>query len=291
MEFVCERCGDNFTCKRNLVSHLQRIKVCVASSDDAPSREVLISKLIAKQVNEVNFPCKYCQQKFNTKSAMYKHSQKCTKHPKRVNNAMTQEQTGNVTISNIDIETLKIELKKEILNELQKTTPMVINNTTNNITIQSTQNIINNFGNEDTSHLTEDFLSYCLMNPKKGMTKLIENIHYNPDLPKNYNLRCKSLKQNIFEKYVDSEWRVCDASNTLDELIRKGYSIMNLYYIDNVLNDPEVQDDENRMRMYERFRFLGDKSCNDYRAVKRDLRLLVKDRTMYILASPDASVV
>lgn len=291
MEFLCERCGDKFTCKRNLISHLQRIKMCVASTADAPSREVLIAKLVAKQVNEVNFPCKYCDQKFNTKSAMYKHSQKCTKHPKRVDTERIQESTGNATISNIDIETLKSELKKEILNELQKSTPMVINNTTNNITIQSTQNIINNFGNEDTSHLTGDFLSYCLMNPKKGMTKLIENIHYNPELPNNYNLRCKSLKQNIFEKYVNSEWRVCDASNTLDELIRKGYSIMNLYYIDNVLNDPEVQDDENRMRMYERFRFLGDKTCNDYRAVKRDLRLLVKDRTMYILASPDVSVV
>jgi hypothetical protein len=221
---------------------------------------------------------------------MYKHSQKCTKHPKRYNGSGTSSQNDNIIVSTIDIETLKNELKKEILSELQQTHPMVINNTTNNITIQSTQNIINNFGSEDTSSLSGDFLSYCLMNPKKGMTKLIENIHYNPDVPENYNLRCKSLKQNIFEKYVDSEWRVCDASNTLDELIRKGYSIMNLYYIDNVLNDPDVQEDENRMRMYERFRFLGDKSCNDYRAVKRDLRLLVKDRTMYILASPDAPV-
>lgn len=300
MEYLCERCGDTFTCKRNLISHLHRLKVCQASSSDAPSREDLLKKVTTKQLNDVNFPCKYCEQKFNTKSAMYKHSQKCTKHPKRqapsndvsvASSSSSSVQNVVNVVSNVDLEALKNELKKEILIELQQKAQMVINNTTtNNITIQSTQNIVNNFGNEDTSHLTEDFLSYCLMNPKKGMTKLIENIHYNPDIPANFNLRCKSLKQNIFEKYVDSEWRICDASNTLDELIRRGYSIMNLYYIDNVLNDPDVQEDENKIRMFERFRFLGDKSCNDYRAVKRDLRLLVKDRTMYLLASPTVQV-
>jgi hypothetical protein len=255
---------------------------------------VLLKKITTKQVNDINYPCKYCEERFNTKSAMYKHSQKCSKHPKRqepTNNVSVASSSNhnvtNMIVSNVDLETLKNELKKEILIELTQKAQMVINNNmTNNITIQSTQNIVNNFGSEDTSCLTEDFLSYCLMNPKKGMTKLIENIHYNPDMPENFNLRCKSLKQNIFEKYIDSEWRICDASNTLDELIRKGYSIMNLYYIDNVLNDPDVQEDENKIRMFERFRFLGDKSCNDYRAVKRDLRLLVKDRTMYLLASP-----
>jgi hypothetical protein len=164
-----------------------------------------------------------------------------------------------------------------------------INNTTNNIQ-NNFQNItitVNNFGNENTSYLTPEFLSFCLMNPRKGLTSLIENIHYNAEYPENQNLRCKSLKQNIFEKYVDYEWRACDASNTLDELIRKGYRILNAHYADNFMNDPEVLEDEIKQRAYERFRFLTDTNCQDYFAVKREIRLLVKDRTMYLIAPPE----
>jgi hypothetical protein len=179
---------------------------------------------------------------------------------------------------------LKEQLKKEILHELQQGPQTIINNTTNNITIQAN---VNNFGQECTQHLTNDFLSYCILNPRKGMSKLIENIHYNPDIPENHNIRCKSLKQNIFEKYIDSEWRVCDTSNTLDELIKKGYRILNTHYTDNILNDPSIFEDEHRMMVYEKFRFFNDTSCLDYHAVKRELRLLVKDRTMYLLASPE----
>jgi hypothetical protein len=119
------------------------------------------------------------------------------------------------------------------------------------------------------------------------MTSLIENIHYNKDYPKNQNIRCKSLKQNIFEKYVNAEWRACDASNTLDELIRKGYRILNAHYTENFMNDPTICEDETAQRIYERFRCLSDTGCSDYFAVKRELRILVKDRTMYLIASPD----
>jgi hypothetical protein len=174
-----------------------------------------------------------------------------------------QQQTGNVTNNNI------------------------INNNNNTIN-NSLQVVVNNFGQEDMSYLTHDFLSYCLLNPKKGLTSLIENIHYNKEYPNNQNLRCKSLKQNIFEKYVDAEWRACDASNTLDELIKKGYKILNAHYTEHFMNDPTILDNETTQRIYERFRFLGDTSCIDYFAVKRELRVLVKDRTMYLIAPPDS---
>lgn len=77
MEFKCERCGDDFTCKRNLIGHLLRYKDCLPSCENAPTRTELYTKINTKILNEVNFPCKYCQEKFNTKSAMYKHSARC----------------------------------------------------------------------------------------------------------------------------------------------------------------------------------------------------------------------
>lgn len=77
------------------------------------------------------------------------------------------------------------------------------------------------------------------------------------------------------------------ASNTLDELIRKGYRVLNLHYMAHFINDPEYQDDEVKRQVVEKFRFLSDKTCTDYYAVKRDLRLLVKNKTLYVVAPPD----
>jgi hypothetical protein len=196
----------------------------------------------------------------------------------------------------IDYEKLKVTMK-EILEDLLQhnkgtiNNTVIINNNSNNVnTINTTNNInnvtLNGFGNENVSYLSHDFLSYCLMNPKKGMATLIENIHYNKDYPENHNVRCKSLKNNVFEKYINAEWRICDASNTLDELIKKGYRILNAHYAEHFLTDPEIFDNEMKQRAFEKFRFLGDTTCTDYFAVKRDIRLLIKDRTMYLLESP-----
>jgi hypothetical protein len=228
---------------------------------------------------------------------MYKHSRKCKDNlqhniTNRIDTPSGEEASTSQTPNDILV---AINDKLDMLSKAIHVQNITINTTNNNniVNTHNTNNItqnINNFGNETTSHLSHEFLEHCLRNPKKGMSKLIENIHYNPDIPENHNLRCRSLKQNTFEKLVDEEWRICDASNTLDELIRKGYRILNTHYAENVQSDPTFFDDEDRVQMYERFRFLSDTSCNDYFAVKRDLRLLVKDRTMYLLASPETKI-
>jgi hypothetical protein len=245
--------------------------------------------------------CEWCDK--NISKANYaRHKNICISRPQSSNaheqNAITTSNASSSvqhSLNNIDYEKLKTTMT-EILQDLLRTNHGTINNTVININNNSnntTNNVntvnnvtLNSFGNENVSYLTHDFLSYCLMNPKKGMATLIENIHYNKDYPENHNVRCKSLKQNVFERSIDSEWRICDASNTLDELIKKGYRILNAHYTEHFLADPEFFDNEMKQRALEKFRFLGDTTCTDYFAVKRDIRLLVKDRTMYLLESP-----
>ncbi len=113
---------------------------------------------------------------------------------------------------------------------------------------------------------------------------MIEQIHYNKDYPENHNLRCKSLKKNVFERFVDAQWTLCDASNTLDELIKKGYRILEEHFAETFLSAPDFYDDQDKVENMQRFRqVLTDKTSTDYHSVKRDLRLLVKDKTMYLL--------
>lgn len=321
-EFKCPRCGDAFHRKDTLITHLKRKKECPCTYS-SESREDISKRLTSKTYNDKTYDCDFCGKRFNFASCKCKHKKICKQNPINIikteignDNANEDDKNSNITTKNVNIEqcyditssshlvlqsstsTKYVVIEKDEfvtmksrMNKLEKEVQKLQNkpSTTNNtiITNNSINISLNNFGQESVSHLTHDFLSHCLLNPSKGFTSLIENIHYNNDVPENRNIRCKSLKRNVFEKYIDSEWRSCDASNTLDELIRKGYRILNTHYTQHFMNDPDLMEDELKQRAYERFRFLCDKTCNDYFSVKRDIRLLIKDKTMYLIAPPE----
>lgn len=294
-KFVCKLCGYDTDVKFCLISHLQKKNIC--SNEQSYSRENLIKELTEKKYNEVTYDCHYCNKKFNDRSNRTKHHKICKKAPANIPTDTQQSNGSNhkVDITNDELRQMRQEMQDmrrtigELTTQLRKNPyahNMVI---TNNLNAQTVNITINNYGNEKLTHLTPDFLSHCLLNPKKGLPSLIETIHYNKDIPENHNIRFKSWKKNLLEKCVDSQWRECDASNTLDELIRKGYRILNTHYAENFMNDPSIYEDEMKQKIYEKFRFLSDTTCNEYNAVKRDLRILIKDRTMYLLLSPDDS--
>ena len=280
MSHLCKRCGYSATTKASLIRHLQSKSPCQTEHDDT-ARDVLIEQLQKREHKIDTTHCPVCN-KLLGKSNLARHRKVCKKN---VQQEMVQVSVETLQNLQAQIDKLRGELEKQKDNSRgtsQASTSIVNNTIINN---NNTYNIqLNTFGNENTSYLTPEFLTYCLSNPKKGMSSLIERIHYNKDYPENHNLRCKSLKNNIFERFVDTQWKLCDASNTLDELIKKGYRILEAHFAETYLSDPEFFDDEDRAESLQRFRtVLTDKTSNDYHSVKRDLRLLVKDKTMYLL--------
>lgn len=265
------------------------------------ARDALIEQLQHREYKTDTINCPFCN-KLLSKSHLSRHKKVCKKNIQQSHEAQeTTDNMGHVPVETLQHlqEQIQAQLQAqlqaqfqaqfqaqidELRKEIQKQpSTSVVNNTT--INHGNTYNIqVNNFGQENTSYLTPEFLTYCLRNPKKGMPSLIEKIHYNKDYPENHNLRCKSLKNNVFERFIDAQWTLCDASNTLDELIKKGYRILEAHLAETYLSDPEFFDDEHRVEDMQRFRHvLNDTKSNDYHSVKRELRLLVKDKTMYLL--------
>lgn len=269
-EYKCERCGHVSTTKGNLMQHLRKKTECPQRVSNI-SREELINRLTRVPTRTKTYECEHCHSKFSTPQGRSQHKKICSKHPNK-------ELARRVDEMEEIIKNLQQELAKK---ETIQTNHIETMNNTNTFNININ---VNNFGQENTSYLTPEFLTYCVMNPKKGISSLIESIHYNKDYPENHNLRCRSLKDNVFEKLVDTRWTMCDASNTLDELIKKGYRILESHLAQQYSTDPDFFDDEDKVHAMQRFRIiLTDKQSQDYYAVKRDLRLLVKDKTMYLL--------
>jgi hypothetical protein len=235
-------------------------------------REEVLRKYVKTESTITKVKCTDCEKDIS-KNNIARHRRVCKG---KVPDTSQSDKTILIEELRDEVRSLRVDIANILCEQ------RVVNNITNNvINLQ-----VNNFGNEDMSHLSHDLLSHCLLNPSKGLPKLIDNIHYNPNVPCNHNIRYKSTKNNSFEKYVNEHWMECDASNTLDELIRKGYRVLNAHYMEHYMNHPDIQENELKQRALERFRFLNDKTCSEYHSIKRDLRLLVKDRTMYVIGLP-----
>jgi hypothetical protein len=282
-DWKCKRCLHETSTKSNLLSHLRNKKHCLLDDKNGGVNievQTYIAELLAVVQDPKKYSCPHCNYQFNHSQSMYRHFKTCKSKPQPI------DETPIDTKDEKDI--LIQQLQAELEMYKQKGNPTIINNNNNGTIINITINK-NNFGSEDTSYITDDFVKYCIENPSRGIAQLIETIHYNPEHPENHNIRCKSLKKNVFEKFIDSKWTVCDASNTLDELIKKGYRIMNTYYMSNIHDNDDILDDEIQQARYQMFRFLGDKSHNEYYSVKRELRLLVKSKSdiLYVLLTPN----
>lgn len=282
-KFTCPRCGASTDLKANLTCHLRSKTPCDTKFSSISREDVL--KSLQKERKLPCVECVHCKKTVCTKS-IKRHLSVCSNKPDKPqpeqsnNTGHTVEDERDSRLLNKLIDIIQREFKDlrgQALNNVYQTINNVVSNTIN---IN-----VNQFGNETLSHLTMDFLSHCLMNPTKGITKLIENIHYNDDVPENKNIRFKSNKNNTFEKYSDEQWIECDASNTLDELIKRGYRVLSKHYADNYMDNPEYDDDVRRQAI-EKFRFLADTSCPQYCSIKRDVRLLIKNKTCYIVAYP-----
>jgi ribosomal protein S25 len=279
-EHICKRCGVKTSTKGSLVRHLQNKTVCHALQQDI-ERAFLLQEVTTKDYKTDTTKCEYCS-KIVSKPAYARHKKICKANKKE---AQPSEHVSQKEFQELKAQVVQLTQQLATQHKTEQPTTHVVNNGTINNTIVIN---LNSFGQEDTSYLSRDLLSYCINNPKKGMSSLIESIHYNEEVPENHNLRCKSLKRNIFEKYVGTQWIMCDASNTLDELIRKGYRILESYFSEHFMTDPNFFDDEIRANAMQRFRYiLTDPTCQDYHAVKRDLRLLVSDKTLYLLELVD----
>ena len=124
--------------------------------------------------------------------------------------------------------------KNELYKKLEKLIDKV-GNTTNNIT--NTQNIIlNNYGNEDMSHISDSLKNQLLSIPYTMIPKMIEAVHFNKNKPENKNIVLPNKNDNKLKVYKDNKWIYKSKMDTINDLVDGKYCILDSHY-DLVINN------------------------------------------------------
>lgn len=90
------------------------------------------------------------------------------------------------------------------------------NSTTNNNNFQ--QNfILNNYGKEDTSHITHEDKVAWAKNPREGVIHYFRKKHFDSSKPENHNMTVANKNREELMVYMDNTWKVVPAKSIIPE--------------------------------------------------------------------------
>lgn len=223
--FICKRCGYVSNVKANMIKHLENIKECKPINANI-DRELLISELKEevkdKQDIETNFICKRCGYVSKVKANMIKH--------------LNTKKTCKPVHCDIDrkqlISDLKIHAPKK-MKDLEETIvdSMKVLNLYKPAIKDKVINIqISNFGQE-LVNLDPEMLIDCLK--EMDIMPLFIKLHFNKAHPENCNMRCRNIKDKLFEYWEEGRWIVTTSDIVLHRCIRQCVVMIQTFYEDN----------------------------------------------------------
>ena len=184
-----------------------------------------------KNTNEHNtntklFKCSFCENLFNSRASCRRHERRfCKENPDFVDKIIDAK---NSKIKSLEkdkerLETEKQELYKQVATLLDK-----VGDTTN---IQNNI-ILNNYGKEDLSHITDTLKTNLLNMPYCAIPKMIEAIHFNDEKPENKNIVLPNKKDNLVKIFQGDKWIYKNKSDTITDLVDSKYTIIDDHYED-----------------------------------------------------------
>ncbi len=201
----------NHRTKKHKVYNIDQGKHEVNINDDKGKHMVNIEEQSTLHNIEADktFNCRKCDKIYKYKQSRWFHEKKCNEIIIQNQNAISEVNTN-------------IETQNNIQTQNNNTNNGTINNTTNNITI-------NNYGDEDKSYISEEFMLRIISNIIKNDDKiteviphLIRNIHFNPNHKNNNNMKINNIKSLTAKIYKNKKWEYVDKKQILNETHEKG---------------------------------------------------------------------
>ena len=186
-----------------------------------------------------SFKCDFCPKTFTIHANKRRHEMyRCKENPDFMDKLLDAKNTKIKTLQK-NYESLQKE-KEEWKQEKEKLYTQVSTlldkvgdtNIQNNI-------ILNNYGSEDLSHITDTLKDELLKIPYCAIPKMIEAIHFNDEKPENKNILLPNKKENLVKVYEGNKWVYKNKSETISDLVDSKYNIIDDHY-DDLDNKDEV---------------------------------------------------
>ena len=195
--------NNNFFCKQaNLNTNEHKMN----------TNQIFFNEGIHEGIHE----CSFCNKLFKTKASMRRHEKHYCKNNEGIMNELKL-----------------IKEKKQLYKQIEKLLENrghVVNNYTTN-TINNTNNImINSYGTEDLSHLSNTLLDKLIQQPIKMIGELTRIIHFNDDKPENMNIYIPNKRDKYIKVYKNGKWVLEDKKITIPDLVDKNYTILDSHY-------------------------------------------------------------
>lgn len=235
--YSCDRCGYTTSKLSNYKQHINRNKVCNSNNNvdilqlynkyNIPFDAKLISPLwkeylTTNEISIVNrkqpFQCKYCNKYYTRNDNLKRHVEECKKKYLLLEELESQKKKIEYFSSNID-SLVNSKVKEQLKDICVK---QITINANNNNSI-----LVNNFGNEDISYITNDQLKKYALNIPNGIHQLAQRSHFNPQHPENMNIRIQDKDDELVQIWNNEKWIYKKRQKVLEYLIYHKLDILN----------------------------------------------------------------
>ena len=193
--------------------------------------------------------CEYCDIIFNTKPSLRRHEIHYCENPNIDYKQLYKKSEKD--IKNLEIQRKEWQKEKaELYKKIEQLIDKVGDSTTINANI-----ILNSYGHEDMSHITEHFKTQLLKIPHMMIPKLIEAVHFSDKKPQNKNIALTNKKENKIKIFSGDKWIYKDKDETINDLVDGKYFILDTHY-----DEIEKQMSISTQTTYKEFRTFFDDS-------------------------------
>ena len=170
--------------------------------------------------------CNYCEKVFNNHSSYYRHMKHFCKHKLEEDNIIDNNFKNKL-----------IPFNQNSHNATNTNTNHSHNSTVNNVGQINNNIIIKNFGAEDTSHLTDEFMYEMIRAPHKMMLPMIEKIHLDENKPENKNIKVPNIRENTYKVYDQGKWLYKDRDEIIKDMIDAKCYEVDRFFTDKIENN------------------------------------------------------
>ena len=273
--YNCFLCNFTTNIKTNYNTHLNTKKhnnneqIHQASKKEKSTKEHNSPKKVAQKSTKLsqNVNCDFCNLKFKTKANMRRHIKNYCKKINESDIIVLDNKVNDIEYA-LKFQQNQHEKEKKFLYKQIELLLGKVGNTT----INNTNNIqLNNYGNEDLSHITDKLKNELVKIPYGMIPKLIEEVHFNNKKPENMNISLINKKDNKIKIFNGDKWIYKNKDETITDLLDGKYFILDSYYesiYDNLSKSKKIN--------YEKFRInYDDKDKKLIEKLKEECELIL----------------